>query len=156
MTTINPNVKKLAPDLTKTFPASPHAMMGGYILAKRAVDKCRADLAGTIGEYHSDCPLDNIFLGYAGIKFADLKEFLSTGADDAAVGKWIEEHAAKRPRIEVIKWNNSWRYKRLSETDDGMQEFMEDYIPKNVPGAVIHHIRYFFDIFDCEEKRFTP
>jgi hypothetical protein len=155
MSTINENVKKLAPDLTKGFPASPHAMMGGYILAKRAVDKCRADLAGTIGEYHADCPLDNIFLGFAGIKFADLKELLATGADDAAVSKWIEENATKRPRIEVIKWNNNWRYKRLNETDDGMQEFMEDYIPKNVPGAVIHHIRYFFDIFDAEEKRFS-
>src|SRR5271170_6484095 len=125
MSTLNANVKKLAPDLTKGFPHSPHAMLGGYVLARRAVDKCRADIAGTIGEYHDDCPLDNIFLGFAGIKFADLKELLATGADDAAVSKWIEENATKRPRVEVIKWNNSWRYKRLSETEDGMQEFME-------------------------------
>jgi hypothetical protein len=155
MSTINAHVKKLAPDLSKGFPHSPHAMLGGYVLAKRAVDKCRADLAGTIGEYHTDCPLDNIFLGFAGIKFADLKEFLATGADDEAVGKWIEQHATERPRIEIIKWNNEWRYKRMSETPDGMQEFMEDYIPKNVPPAVIHHVRYFFDIFDAEEKRFA-
>jgi hypothetical protein len=152
---IHPTVKKLAPDLTKGFPSSPHAMLGGYIIARRAVDKCRAGLAGTIGEYHDDCPLDNIFLGFAGIKFADLKELLATGADDEAVGKWIEEHATKRPRIEIIKWNNDWRYKRMSETPDQMQEFMEDYIPKNVPGTVIHHIRYLFDVFDAEEKRFT-
>ena len=50
MSTINENVKKLAPDLTKGFPASPHAMLAGYILAKRAVDKCRAELAGTVAE----------------------------------------------------------------------------------------------------------
>ena len=154
-TTLHPNVKKLAPDLTRGFPASPHAMMGGYVLAKRAVDKCRAELAGTIGEYHFDCPLDNIFLGFAEIKGSDLRDFVATGADDEAIGKWIQEHAKKRERIEIIKWNNDLRYKRLSETPDSMQEFMEDYIPKNVPGAVIHHIRYFFDIFDCEEKRFT-
>ena len=154
-TALHPNVKKLAPDLTKGFPSSPHAMLGGYILAKRCVDKCRADLAGTAGEYHFDCPLDNIFLGFAGLKGADLRTFVATGADDEAVGKWIQEHATKRPRIEIIKWNNSWRYKRLSETDDGMQEFMEDYIPQNVPGAVIHHIRYLFDVYDAEEKRFT-
>ena len=155
MSTINENVKKLAPDLTKGFPHSPHAMLAGYVLSKRAVDKCRAGLAGTIGEYHDDCPLDNIFLGFAGIKFADLKKFIATGADDAAVGKWIEKHAKKRPRIKIIKWNNEWRYKRISEMPDGMQEFMEDYIPKNVPPAVIHHVRYFFDIFDAEEGRFT-
>ena len=155
MSTLHPNVKKLAPNLSKSFPHSPHAMLGGYILAKRALDKCRAELAGTVGEYHFDCPLDNIFFGFAGLKGADFKKFVATGADDEAVGKWIEKNAKKRPRIKIIKWNNEWRYKRISEMPDGMQEFMEDYIPKNVPGAVIHHIRYFFDIFDAEEGRFT-
>jgi hypothetical protein len=156
MSTLNENVKKLAPDLTKGFPASPHAMLAGYIIAKRALDKCRATLAGTAGEYHFDCPLDNIFLGFAGLKGPELCDFVATGADDAAVAKWIEEHATKRPRIEIIRWNNEWRYKRLGEAPDKIQEFMEDYIPKNVPREVIHHIRYLFDIFDAEEKRFKP
>jgi len=155
MSTINEKVKKLAPDLTKSFPHSPHAMLGGYVIAKRAVDKCRAELAGTAGEYHFDCPLDNIFLGFAELKGADLREFIATGADDDAVAKWIGEHAKKRPRIEIIRWNNEWRYKRMRETPDMLQEFMEDYIPKNVPPEVIHHIRYLFDIFDAEEKRFA-
>jgi len=155
MSTLHPNVKKLAPNLKKGFPHSPHAMLGGYILAKRALDKCRAELAGTAGEYHFDCPLDNMFFGFAGLKGAAFKKFVATGADDEAVGKWIEKNAKKRPRIKIIKWNNDLRYKRISEMPDGMQEFMEDYIPKNVPPKVIHHIRYFFDIFDAEEKRFT-
>jgi len=156
MSTINENVKKLAPDLTKDFPASPHAMLAGYILAQRAVDKCRADLVGKVGDYHFDCPLDNMFLGFAGIKGSDLKDFVATGADDAAVGQWIEKNAKKRERVEIIKWNNDLRYKRLSECPDQLQEYMEDYIPKNVPQSVIRHIRYFFDIFDCEEKRWKP
>src|SRR5580658_3998908 len=133
MSTIHPNVKKLALDLAKHFPASPHAMLGGYVLAHRCVDKGRAELAGTAGEYHFDCPLDNIFLGFAGLKGSDLRDFVATGADDAAISKWIEEHATKRPRIEVIKFNNEWRYKRVSEMPDDIQEFMEEYIPKNVP-----------------------
>jgi len=154
MSTLNEKVKALAPDLTKAFPHSPHAMLAGYILAGRAVDKCRAELAGTLGDYHYDCPLDNIFLGFAEIKGADLRAFVATGADNAAVGQWIEGHAKKRPRIEIIRWNNEWRYKRICELSDKMQEFMEDYIPKFVPPDVIHHVRYFFDIFDAEEKRF--
>jgi hypothetical protein len=156
MSTINENVKKLALDLTKDYPGSPHAMLGGYVLAKRAVDKCRAVLAGTNGDYHFDCPLDNMFLGFAGLKGADLKEFVATGADDAAVGAWIEKNAQKRERIEIIKWNNEWRYKRISELPDGLQEFMESYIPENIPQNVIRHLRYFFDIYDCEEKRWKP
>ncbi len=153
MSTINDKVKALALDLTKDYPRSPRATIGGYVLAARCLDKCRATLAGTAGEYHFDCPLDNFFLGFAGIKGADLKEFVATGADDAAVGKWIEEHATPRPRVEIIKWNNEWRYKRISELADGLQEYMEDYIPKNVPADLIPHIDYFFDIYDAEEKR---
>lgn len=155
MSTINDNVKKLAPDLSKTSPRSPHAMLGGYVLAGRMLDKCRAVLAGTAGEYHFDCPLDNIFLGFTELKGDDVKAFIATGADDAAVGKWLAEHAKKRERIDIIHWNNEWRYKRIGELPDGLQEFMEDYVPANVPPAVIHHVRYFFDIFDAEEKRFV-
>jgi hypothetical protein len=155
MSTTNDKVTKLAPDLTTGYPHSPHAMLGGYVLAKRCVDKCRADLAGKVGEYHFDCPLDNIFLGFAGLKGSDLREVVAGGADDAEVSAWIEKNAKKRSRIEVIKWNNDLRYKRISELPDDMQEFMEDYIPKNVSPEVIHHVRYFFDIFDAEEKRFV-
>src|SRR5271156_6569002 len=138
----------LVKDLTKEPPRSPRTRLGGFVILARTTDKCRAELAGTIGEYHFDCPLDNMFFGFAGLKGSDLRDFVATGADDEAVAKWIEEHATKRPRIEIIKWNNDLRYKRISETPDQLQEFMEDYIPKNVPGTVIHHIRYFFDIFD--------
>jgi hypothetical protein len=154
MSTINENVKKLALDLTKGYPGSPHAMLGGYVLAKRCVDKGRAVLAGTNGEYHFDCPLDNMFLGFAGLKGSDLKEFLATGADDEAVSKWITEHATKRPRVEIIKWNNDFRYKRISELPGELQEFLEDYIPANIPHDSIRHLRFFFDVYDLEEKRY--
>ena len=153
MSTINDKVKELALDLTKDFPRSPRSLVGGYVLAGRALDKCRATLAGTAGEYHFDCPLDNMFLGFAEIKGSDLRDFVATGASDEEVGKWIEEHAKKRPRVEIIKWNNDWRYKRISELPDGLQEYMEDYIPQNIPVELIPHVDYFFDIYDAEEKR---
>jgi hypothetical protein len=153
MSTLNENLKKLALDLTKHYPASPYTTCGGYVLAQRAVDKCRASLVGTPGPYHYDCPLDNFFLGFAGIKADALKDFIATGADDDAVGAWIEKNATPRAKVEVVKWNNDLRYKRVSELPDQLQEFFEGYIAENVPAPVQRHIRYFFDIFDCEEKR---
>jgi hypothetical protein len=36
------------------------------------------------------------------------------------------------------------------------KEFMEDYIPQFVPARIRHHIDYFFDIYDAEEKRIKP
>jgi hypothetical protein len=84
------------------------------------------------------------------------KDCVAAGASDEEVAKWIERTAKTRPRIEIIKWNDDWRYKRLSETPDAIQEFMEDYIPQFVPAHLRHHIDYFFDIYDAEEKRIGP
>jgi hypothetical protein len=143
----------LAKDLSKDFPRSPRETLAGYVLAGRTLDKCRATLAGTAGEYHFDCPLDNFFFSFAEMTSEEFKAFVATGASDEEVAKWIEEKAKKRPRIEIIKWNNDLRYRRLSEMPDGIQEFMEDYIPQFVPPHLRHHVDYFFDIYDAEEKR---
>jgi hypothetical protein len=146
-------VAALAKDLTKDYPRSPRDTLSGYVIAARTLDKCRATLAGTAGEYHFDCPLDNFFFAFTEIFAADFKNFVATGAGDEAVAKWIEERAKKRPRIEIIKWNNEWRYKRVSDMPDNIQEFMEDYVPEFIPAKIRHHIDYFFDIYDAEEKR---
>jgi Domain of unknown function (DUF5069) len=148
-------VVAFAKDLTKDYPRSPRETLSGYVIAARTLDKCRATLAGTAGDYHFDCPLDNFFFGFVEISAEDFKNFVATGADDEQVAKWIEEKATQRPRIEIIRWNNEWRYKRLGEMPDGIQEFMEDYVPKFVPADVRHHVDYFFDIYDAEEKRIT-
>lgn len=142
--------KPTAKDLTQEFPASPRKTLAGYVLAARALDKCRSVIAGTAGEYHFDCPLDNIFFGFAEIKADEFKAVVESGASDADVAEWITKNAKPRERIEIIKWNNEWRGKRLSELPDGLQEFMEDYVPKFIPAN--RPIVFFFDIFDIEEK----
>ena len=143
-------------DLTKDYPRSPRETLGGYVIAARTLDKCRAALAGMAGEYHYDCPLDNFFFAFAEISADDFKNFVASGASEEAVAEWIRQTAKKCPRIEVIKWNNEWRYKRLTDMPDAIQEFMEDYVPQFVPAPIRHHIDYFFDIYDAEEKRILP
>ena len=60
-------LKLLAKDLTRDYPRSPRELLAGYVIAARTLDKCRAALNGTLGEYHFDCPLDRRFLDFAGI-----------------------------------------------------------------------------------------
>ena len=144
-------LKLLAKDLTKDFPRSPREMLAGYIIAARAVDKCRAVLAGTGGEYHSGCPVDAIFLDFTEISYEAFRDFVATGATDAEIADWIEKTAKKRPRIEIIRWNNEFRTKRLSEMPDEIQEYMEDYVPKFVPRN--RPVYAFFDVYDIEEQR---
>jgi hypothetical protein len=110
-------VKKLAKDLAKDFPRSPREKLGGYVIAARTLDKCRATLAGTPGEYHFDCPLDNFFFSFTEISADQFKICVAAGASDEEVAKWIEQKAKQRSRVEIIKWNNDWRYKRLSKCE---------------------------------------
>ncbi|MEM7385749.1 MAG: DUF5069 domain-containing protein [Verrucomicrobiota bacterium] len=77
-------VKELALDLSGDFPRSPRALLGGYVVAGRALDKCRAVLAGTNDEYHFDCPLDNLFFDFTGISAEEMKAIVSTGLTDEA------------------------------------------------------------------------
>ena len=45
-------LQTLARDLRKTPPRSPREKLGGFVIAARMVDKARADLLGTNGEYN--------------------------------------------------------------------------------------------------------
>src|SRR5881397_2044668 len=97
-------VKLLARDLRngKDFPRSPRETLGGYVLAARAVDKCRAVLVGWQGEYHSNCPLDQRWLKFAEINYDAYRSFVATGATDEEVAAWIGEHAKKRSRADIV------------------------------------------------------
>ena len=61
------NTPVVARDLTKQAPHSPRERIAGFAIASRAIDKCRASLAGVLGDYRYDCPLDNTLFDFKGI-----------------------------------------------------------------------------------------
>ncbi len=85
-------VRRLAKDLTRDKPRSPRQELGGYPIAARALDKCRASLAGINGEFEFNCPMDQQFFAASGIDAKQFCEFVATGADDRAVANWIRKH----------------------------------------------------------------
>ncbi|MCW5786741.1 MAG: DUF5069 domain-containing protein [Nitrospira sp.] len=146
-------VRKLAKDLTKTSPRSPREMLGGYVIAARCADKCRAFLLGINGEYNYwPCSLAGLLFAYTGITPDQFKEVVATGVTDEELGTWLKVHSKVQDRQAVIEWNNKMRDLRLSEMAPSVQAYMEDYIPKYVP---THRPVYtYFDVYDLEEKRF--
>ncbi len=144
-------IKLLAKDLTREFPRSPRELLAGYVLAARCLDKCRAVLNNSQGEFHYNCPLDQIFLGFAEINAETFRDFVATGTTDSEVAEWINANAKKRARVEIIQWNNKQRDLRMSDLDPQIQEFMEDYIQKFIPrNRPVYH---WFDVYDLEEQR---
>ncbi len=147
----NEKLKLLALDLIKKFPRSPREMLAGYVVAGRTLDKCRAVLAGTNGEYHFDCPLDRTFLGFTGISADAFKDFVATGATDEEVAAWISEHSKIKDPNEVIVWNNKMRCTRPCDMSLELQAFLEGYIPKYLRKN--RPVYVWFDVYDIEEQR---
>jgi hypothetical protein len=55
-------------NLKKEAPRSPRVRVGGYAILGRTIDKGRAMVAGSIGDYHFNCPLDNMLFDFKGVK----------------------------------------------------------------------------------------
>jgi hypothetical protein len=96
-----------AKDLTKEPPRSPRIRIGGYALLARMADKGRATLNGTAGEYHFDCPVDNLLFGFKGVKGADVRPLLASGTSDEQIAAWLDGHGTPKTAAEVKAWSDS-------------------------------------------------
>jgi hypothetical protein len=92
-------------DLTKEAPRSPKVRVGGYVILARTYDKCRAMLWGNIGEYHFDCPLDNMLFGWKGVTGDAFKAEVEKGATDEEMAKWLDQNGTKMSADQVQEWS---------------------------------------------------
>ena len=96
-----------APDLTQRPPRSPRVRLGGYVLLPRLLDKGRAAIAGTLGDYQYNCPLDQRVLGFLGLDAEALRAELATDKGDGEILVWIAANQ-KHPREawEIEQWSD--------------------------------------------------
>jgi hypothetical protein len=94
-------------DLTKQAPASPRQRTGGYAILARMTDKARADIAGTMGDYPTDCPLDRMLLDWKGVEYAGVRKALESGATDEEIAAYLDSHATPKTPQEVSAWSDS-------------------------------------------------
>ena len=118
---------KNAPDLTKRPPRSPRVRLGGYAHLPRILDKCRAVIAGTNGEYNYNCPMDQHFLVFAGIPAAALKQQAAAGKSDSEILAWIQKHAKhKRTEAEIAAWT-TYQEQRAPNNTEAREYFQEEH-----------------------------
>ena len=91
-------------DLGKEAPRSPRIRVGGYAILGRAIDKCRALVAGNIGEYHFNCPLDNMLFGFKRVKGEDFRAQIEQGASDQEMIDWLNQSGEKKTAQEIRRW----------------------------------------------------
>jgi hypothetical protein len=121
-----------APDLTKYPPRSPRTRIGGFVHLARMIDKARATVAGTNGEYHYDCPMDQRFFEFTGVKAADFLLEVKAGKGDGELLDWVVAHLQpKRTDAEIVAWS-AWYEQRVPTGVDG-REFFNGVHKKNAP-----------------------
>ncbi len=94
-----------AKDLSREAPRSPRLRLGGYAIMARMIDKGRATLNGTAGEYHFDCPVDNMLFSFKGVKGEEVRQLLASGASDDEILKWFNSHGTPKTDAEIKAWS---------------------------------------------------
>ena len=92
-------------NLRQEAPHSPRELLYGFAIAARTVDKCRASLAGTLGDFHYDCPLDNMLFAFKGINGDQFKEAVKKAAYYEDVGTWLQANGTPKTSVEIRNWS---------------------------------------------------
>jgi hypothetical protein len=136
-------------NLTQRPPRSPRVRLGGFVILPRMLDKCRAEIAGTPGEYHYNCPLDQNFIEFTGINPDALKTEVAKGLGDGEILVWISAHAPlKRSELEIAQWS-VFRASTIP-SDNGSRAFISEQIAKG-GGEAREDIGTFFDYLDFDD-----
>ena len=141
-------MNKKGKDLTKEPPRSPKTRVGGYAILGRTIDKCRALLRGNIGEYHFDCPLDNMLFGFKGIKGDDFKAFVETGASDDEIAKWVDRNGTRKSEEE----KRAWSEEVLKENPYYNPEKRDWYVEQLQPLGLDPKTTPLFDWLETDDK----
>ena len=135
-------------DLTQRPPRSPRTRLGGFVILPRMLDKGRALIAGTMGEYKYACPLDQRFLDFAGIDPDALKVELTEGKGDGEILAWVLEHAKNKPNeLEIQTWSK-WAERRVPadiESRAHYNEMQSKLAPKR------EDVVTWFDMLDLDD-----
>ena len=134
------------PNLSQHPPRSPHVRLGGYVVLPRILDKARAHLAGQIGDYKWNNPLDQRLLTFLGISADSFLTAVKEGRSDSLMLEWITTQT-KRTAWEISAWSH-W-LESLTPGDAKRHEVFAELINQNCPTR--EDIRTLFDRLDLDD-----
>jgi hypothetical protein len=117
-----------APNLTQRPPRSPRVRLGGYVLLARILDKGRAEIAGTAGEYKYNNPIDRHWFRFAGVTPEALRAELAKGAGDGDILEWVKATTTqRRERWEIQQWS-AYHSERGPDSDAETLEWFAGHV----------------------------
>lgn len=139
-------------DLRKNFPHSMRVKLEGYVHLARMIDKCRAVLAGTEGEYIYPCPMDDRLMEFAGVTADQFTVAVKANPTDEGVAAWFRQMAKPHGPAEVEEWNQKL-LRRGPSSPESMERFKKyrDAVDRSRTDLTA-----WSDLQDLEEGRTVP
>lgn len=141
-------------DLTRTYPRSVREKIGGIVQLGRTTDKARAANAGSLGEYHYNCPMDQAVFAFLGIDHEAYLAKVAELKDDKAIEAYIvRQFISKKTPAEIEAWNEQWLIHGPDPGSSGEKYFL-DLRQQIAPGRT--DVTSWPDLLDLEEGRPIP
>lgn len=135
-------------DLTKEFPRSPRAELDGIKILPRAIDKARAQIAGTLGDYvYYGCRFNLKLFNTFGVTEDEFLDAVRSAVDDESVQEWVRDFV--RPEKDKIERMNAWV--ENNRPSPGEEQEFKDELERVDPGN--DSAKTWTDLIDLEEGR---
>ena len=138
-------------DLRRQPPRRVRDTVLGYVHLGRMLDKCRAVIADTHGEYIYPCPMDQRLLEFAGLTAEQFTDAVQ-GRSESEVVEWFQATSAARTPDEIEAWNHML-LTRGPDTDEKRAYFKEI---RDAIDPTRTDITTWADLLDLEEGRPVP
>ena len=140
-------------DLTKEYPRSGREKIAGLMMIGRSVDKARAQLAGTLGEYIYDCPMDRRVFDFLGTDAEEVAAAVRQADDDGQVADFVRAKLADKTSAAVESWNAAFM---AIEPDLSRPAYADAVaaVQRRAPHRT--DITHWVDLIDVEEGRPIP
>ena len=139
-------------DLRTGFPRSMRVKMAGYVHLARMIDKCRAVLAKTEGEYIYPCPMDDRLMKFARITDKEFTATVKANPSDEGVAQWFKKASTPHHQIELHEWNEMMLTRGPSTPDK--QKYFNKLRDAVDPSRT--DLTAWSDLQDLEEGRMVP
>ena len=140
----------VSPNLTLRPPRSPRVRLGGFVLLPRILDKARASLAGTLGEYRfTGQGMDRHFFNFVGLDHESLAREVGKGSGDGELLAWIHANAKpQRQPWEIAAWSEY----HLRRTPDSDHETLTEFAASvGAFSSTREDINTWFDLLDLDD-----
>jgi hypothetical protein len=139
-------------DLRSSFPRSMKVKIAGHVHVARMIDKCRAVLAGTEGEYIYPCPMDERLMEFAGITAEQFTAAVKANPTDEGVAAWFQQAAKPHKPGELEGWNQKLLARGPSSPESAAR--FKKYLDAIDPSRT--DLTAWSDLQDLEEGRTVP